>query len=82
MEIIDNTFYALFDNIINPAVYAFSVFCFVWFLFGVGKFILAKYNADENGIKSGRNHMLWGLIGLIIVFSAGAIYKFITGFFE
>ncbi len=82
MQGIDNVFAALFDNFINPAVYGFSAFCFVWFLYGVVNFMLAKINGEEDGIKKGKKHMLWGLVGVIIIFSAGAIYDFITGFFD
>lgn len=70
------------DQIVNPAIYLLSSLSFVWFLYGVVNFILARVNGDEDGIKKGKNHMLWGLIGLIIIFSAGSIYKFITSFFE
>jgi hypothetical protein len=45
-------------------------------------FILARVNGEEEGIKKGKQHMLWGLIGLAIMFSAGSIYKIITSFFE
>ena len=91
MQAIDNTFSAIFDNFVNPAIYAFSAFCFVWFLYGVVMFMYAKYVGKDDAGKStsgfmdinkGKRHMLWGLIGLIIVFSAGAIYDFITGFFN
>lgn len=90
MQGIDNVFASLFDNFVNPAMYAFSAFCFVWFLYGVFRFMYAKYvGKDKDGksftemdLNSGKRHMLWGLIGLIIIFSAGAIYDFITGFFN
>ena len=72
---------ALFQNVINPLVTAISAFAFVWFLYGVFMFILARYNSDKDGIDKGKRHMIWGLVGLIIIFSASAIYKFITGFF-
>ncbi len=82
MEIIDKTAAVLLADFINPAVYLLSAVAFVWFLFGVAEFLWARYKSDEDGIKKGKQHMLWGLIGLVIVFSAGAIYNFITGFFE
>lgn len=78
MEIINKTASVLFQEIFNPAVYLFSTACFVWFLFGVGKFLWARYSNDQDGIKKGKNHMLWGLIGLIIIFSASAIFNIIT----
>lgn len=82
MDIIDKTVSIILGDILNPLIYLASGACFVYFLFGVFKFILAKYNADEQGVKKGKSHMLWGLIGLVIIFSAGAIYEFITSFFN
>ena len=67
---------------VNPAIYLLSSLAFVWFLYGVFMFILARVNGEDEGITKGKQHMLWGLIGLVIIFSAGSIYKLITGFFE
>lgn len=78
MELIDKTAAVLFEEFFNPAVFLVSTACFVWFLYGVARFIWARYNSDEEGIKRGKNHMFWGLIGLIIIFSASAIFNLIT----
>lgn len=69
------------DQIVNPAITLISALAFVWFLYGVVMFIVARVNGEDEGIRKGKQHMLWGLIGLFIIFSAGSIYKFITGFF-
>lgn len=82
MELIDKTASALLSDFVNPAIYLLSALAFVWFLYGVSKFIWARYKGDEGGIKKGKQHMLWGLIGVVIIFSASAIYSFITGFFN
>ncbi len=82
MNAFNNIVSALFNNIINPILYTFSAFTFLWFLYGVFNFILAKYNGDNDGVTKGKNHMIWGLLGLIIIFSASSIYTLITGFFE
>lgn len=70
------------SEFVKPLIYLISSLAFVWFLYGVVMFIIARVNGDEDGIKTGKQHMLWGLIGLVIIFSAGSIYKFITGFFN
>jgi hypothetical protein len=67
---------------VNPLIYLLSSLAFVWFLYGVIMFMIARVNGKEEGIKTGKQHMLWGLIGLVIIFSAGSIYKFITSFFN
>lgn len=82
MEVIDKTASALFSNFVNPAISLLSALAFVWFLYGVLMFLWARYKSDDAGVKKGKQHMLWGLIGLIIIFSAKAIYEFITGFFD
>ncbi len=78
MELIDTTAAVIFEEFFNPAIYLVSTACFVWFLYGVANFIWAKYNSEEEGIKNGKRHMLWGIIGLIIIFSASAIFNLIT----
>ncbi|MDQ1282081.1 MAG: hypothetical protein QG630_432 [Patescibacteria group bacterium] len=82
VESFDSIGNKLIDQALNPAIYLLSALAFVWFLYGVVMFILARVNGEEEGIKKGKQHMLWGLIGLAIMFSAGSIYKIITSFFE
>jgi hypothetical protein len=48
-------------------------FAFLYFLYGVVKFI---YNINDPEKKNlGKSHMLWGLIGLFIIFSVGGILQ-------
>ncbi|MEI6352693.1 MAG: hypothetical protein WCO35_02030 [Candidatus Nomurabacteria bacterium] len=82
MQALDKIYGSLFDNIVNPILYAFSAACFVYFLYGVFMFILAKHNGTDDEIAKGKKHMLWGLIGLVIIYSAGSVYTFITGLFN
>lgn len=82
MEILDKTVNVLIKEFINPAIYVLSALAFAWFLYGVFLFMLAKVKSEESGIKAGKQHMLWGLIGLVIIYSASAIYTFITSFFN
>lgn len=82
IESVDTIGYRLMSEFVNPAIYLLSALSFVWFLYGVVKFMLARINGEEEGIKKGKNHMLWGLIGLLIIFSAGSIYRFITNFLD
>jgi hypothetical protein len=81
MEALNKTVNAIISEAVNPAIYLLSALAFVWFLYGVFLFVLAKFNNQQDGIQRGKNHMLWGLVGLVIIYSAAAIYKFITGFF-
>ena len=82
MDSINRTANVLISEFINPAVYLLSAFALVWFLYGVFMFVLARYQSNEDGIKRGKRHMIWGLVGLVIIYSASAIYNFITSFFN
>ncbi len=51
----------------------------VIFLWGVFEYV---YNSGEDGGReTGRQHMLWGIIGLLIMLSALAILKVAAGTF-
>ncbi len=82
MEILDKAANVVISEVVNPLIYVFSALAFVWFLYGVFLFLMARVDGKEDGIKAGKNHMLWGLIGLVIIYSASAIYTFITSFFN
>lgn len=48
-------------------------FAFCYFLYGVIKFI---YNINDPEKKNiGKQHLLWGMIGLFIIFSVGGILQ-------
>ena len=82
IESFDTIGVRLVDQFVNPAIFLLSSLSYVWFLYGVVNFMIARVNGEDEGIKKGKNHMLWGLIGLVIIFSAGSIYKFVTEFFD
>lgn len=78
MEIVN----ALLSELVNPAIYLLSAAAFVYFLYGVVIFIINKNQAKNDGVEKGKKHMLWGLIGLLIIYSANSIYTFIISFFN
>lgn len=82
MEAVNATANAIIREFVNPAIYVLSAFAFVWFLYGVFIFILNKSRGDTEAVNKGKRHMIWGVIGLIIIFSAASIYNFITSFFN
>lgn len=68
------------DQIITP-IFQLAVACaFLYFLFGVAMFIF-KMNDSEEARENGKRHLLWGTIGLFIVFSVGGIIKFMAMYF-
>lgn len=62
-------------EILNPIIIlAFAVALLV-FLYGVFKLIRSQASAE--GLKTGGNHILWGLIGMAIMASAWGLINLI-----
>ena len=62
--------------IVNPAITLLFAVAFLYFLYGVFLFVR---NADSSEDRAtGGRHMLWGLIGLVIMVSVFGIIRFIT----
>ena len=76
---IGNTFYQLLYNIelfiLNPIIYLLFGLALIVFLYGVFEFIKNSDNEDER--KKGGQHILWGVIGMAIMFSAYGIINFV-----
>lgn len=57
--------------ILMPIITLLSLAAFVIFVWGVVLFIGGS--EDEEKRKKGQQHMIWGIIGLVIMFGANAI---------
>jgi len=68
------------DIIVNPAIVLLFAIAFVVFLWGVAQYIRNSSNKDSN--TTGRDHILWGLIGMAIMVSAFSIIKIVIGSFD
>ncbi|MEK7101953.1 MAG: hypothetical protein AAB882_02255 [Patescibacteria group bacterium] len=58
-------------EVINPLILLLAACAFVVFLWGVFEFI--AHAGDETKRKEGRSAIMWGLIGLVIIFGAYGI---------
>jgi uncharacterized membrane protein YidH (DUF202 family) len=65
-------------NIINPFIYMLLAVAFVIFVWGVIEFIKNADNAEER--ETGKMHMIWGVIGLVIMVSFAGIIGIIKNF--
>ncbi|HUQ30218.1 MAG TPA: hypothetical protein VM103_01720 [Candidatus Paceibacterota bacterium] len=78
------TFYAFLgkvvDQIINPIILLLASAAFILFLWGVFEFI--RDAEDEGKREEGRRAMLWGLIGLVIIFGAYGIINLALATFD
>ncbi len=57
--------------IIDPLVTVIALAAFILFVYGVVEFIRGADNEETR--KTGQQHMLWGVVGLAILFGAKAI---------
>lgn len=60
-------------EIINPLITLIALAAFVLFIYGVVEFIRNGDNEEKRRV--GQQHMIWGVIGLVIVFGAQAIVR-------
>lgn len=52
---------------------------FVYFLYGVFRFIMDMSDPEKKNL--GKGHLLWGTIGLFVMFSVGGILKIFNDVF-
>jgi len=64
-------------QIVNPIIELMAAGAFVIFLWGVFKMIANA--GDETARAEGRQHILWGLVGLALIFGVFGILNLITG---
>lgn len=79
MEVINQFLDKVVVQIINPIILLLAASAFVVFLWGVFEFV--AHAADETKRKEGRSAIMWGLIGLVIIFGAYGIINIVLGTF-
>ncbi|MEK7662375.1 MAG: hypothetical protein AAB355_02700 [Patescibacteria group bacterium] len=65
--------------ILNPLIGLFFALALMYFIWGVVVFI--KNTDNETEKETGKNHMIWGIIGLFIMIGVYGIIGLITGTF-
>jgi len=63
------------EHIINPIIGVVFALGFALFLWGVASFILKAGNQTDR--DQGKNHMIWGLAGMLIMVAVGGIINLI-----
>lgn len=63
-------------QIVNPIITLLALGAFVVFLWGLAMFIWKSGDAEAR--ETGKRVMLWGVIGLVIVFGAQGIVALMT----
>jgi hypothetical protein len=67
-------------EVFSPLYMLVASCAFVYFLYGGVKFIIALNDPDQK--NKGKQHLLWGTIGLFIIFSVGGILKLFNEVFD
>ncbi|MEK7515896.1 MAG: hypothetical protein AAB555_03185 [Patescibacteria group bacterium] len=67
-------------QIVNPIILLLAGAAFVLFIWGVFEFI--AHAEDETKRKEGHQAMLWGIVGLVIIFGAYGIINVALGTFS
>lgn len=65
--------------ILFPLMTLMVAVAFLMFLYGAYEYVLNA--SDESGRETGRRHMLYGIIGLLVIISAYGILKIAAGTF-
>ncbi len=68
------------EQIINPIILLLAATSFILFLWGVFEFI--AHAGDATKRKEGKDAILWGLVGLVIIFGAYGIINLALGTFN
>ena len=66
-------------KVINPAIQFIFIIATVIFLWGVMEFIRGANNQEKR--KKGKDHMLWGIIGFVIMFGVFGIMTILVNTF-
>lgn len=72
----DSLIGALVSNIVQPAIKLMFIVAILVFVWGVVLFIMNP--SESEGRKKGLNHILWGIVGLFIMFGVYGIINIIV----
>ncbi len=64
------------DNIVSPIVAVLFLVAFVVFVYGMFEMISSQDDSDKR--KNGKNAILWGVIGMVIMVSVYGIIRLIA----
>lgn len=77
MPVLNSFLNNVVTQIINPIILLLSAGAFVVFVWGVFEFVLHAGDATKR--KEGRQAILWGIVGLVVMFGAYGIINIALG---
>jgi hypothetical protein len=66
----------LYANIVNPLITFLFAAAILVFLWGVADFI--RHGDSDEGREKGKQHMVWGIIGIFLMMAVFAVMCFIS----
>ena len=75
-KLVDEVIVPIVDLAVMPLLYALA---FILFLIGIVRYF---FFAGEEGREKGKQLMLWGIIGLVVIFSVWGIVKLLLATFN
>jgi hypothetical protein len=75
----DTVLQNIIELIFSPLYQLVTVSAFIYFLYGVVKFIADMQDPEKK--NTGKAHMMYGLLGLFIILSVGAILRLFNDIF-
>ena len=75
----DQLIFDINKTVLNPLIQFAFIVAFVFFIWGVMQFIRNANNAEER--KKGQDHMIWGVIGLVIMLGVYGIVNILINTF-
>jgi hypothetical protein len=80
MQVLNDFVSRVIIQIINPMMLLLAAGALVLFLFGVVKFIANAGDGEKR--TEGREAIVWGLVGLVIIFGAYGLINLAAGAFD
>jgi len=69
------------DLILNPIIMLLFGLAFIYFIYGIIKFLQSEADDKSASRAEARSSILWGIVGMLIMFSVYGIIKFVMASF-
>jgi len=63
-------------NVLNGIIAVLFVLVTLYFIWGIVQYVMAA--GDEAKVKTGKQHMIWGIIGMAVMAGAWGLVRIIT----
>ncbi len=74
---VDQLLARIYDSILEPLLFALFGVAVIIFIWGVIEFI--RNSDSDDGREKGRNNIIWGMVGMVIMVSVFGIINIIIG---